>query len=130
MAMTLQAEGIHRLEWHNATLDCSGEPCLDGARDQGASVPIPGGRMGSRILSYREVTSSAGSIQGNATPWAILVGGSRLTTGIDGWLRLPNAHVQGDCNDAPCADPGGRTLQVQGQVVLQDLAPLASERRV
>lgn len=129
-AVSLQADGIRRMQWHNATLACSTEACLDGARDQGFSVPIPGGWARSRVLSIREVTTSNGVLEGTGTPWSVVAGGARLSADVQGWLRLPNAHVEGQCGEAACADPAGRTLQVQGQISLQDLEPVGPDRRV
>ncbi|MHB1260920.1 MAG: hypothetical protein ACYC2H_04310 [Thermoplasmatota archaeon] len=128
LGLSLQAQGIHRTQWHNATLDCSTESCLDGAREQGFTTPTPGGWVGGRILPIREVGSADGTIRGSGTPWAVATGASKLTMDVDGWLRLPNAYVEGQCGEGACADPAGRTLQVQGNILLSDMAPLDGQR--
>jgi hypothetical protein len=114
---TLEARGVRRAEWYNATVACPGSPCPDapgysahGAGPAGASVRV-------EERNYTALVTSGGSAAGSGRAMAAAVGGGRIDVAVAGGLRLPEARLD-PCPD-PCA-PGG-TLRAEGNVTLAGL---------
>lgn len=122
---TLEAVGVHRTEWHNAAVYCpDSSRCPDGARDSTASVPIPAGRVETRLVPYLEIVGAKGRLHGKGNALAIAVGGATVDAALDGWLRLPAATLRAPC-PPNCQTPARQTFQAQGQIILEGLAPMS-----
>ncbi|MEA3202866.1 MAG: hypothetical protein QOI63_532 [Thermoplasmata archaeon] len=121
--MTLQAQGLHRVLWHNATLSCSrASACPDSGKPWSRAVELRGTNWIQR-LSYIDLASSSGSMEGSAWAWGLASGGRSLDATLDGGLRFPGAYVTGQCPANPCLDPKGKTLLADGKLRLLGLTP-------
>jgi DNA-binding transcriptional ArsR family regulator len=118
---SLAAEGLRRIEWHNATLDCPAAPCPTGAAGWEAGAPLG-------VVATTELAGLGGTLTGNGTAFIAAAGGGALDLAVVGALRLPEATLQGVCGDAACPDPAGRTLRADGNVSLLGLAPASPGR--
>jgi predicted transcriptional regulator len=121
----LNATGVHRVVWHNATLSCSTPACLDPGRPvTHAAMP---GKLLVQQLSYIDVFQANGTLAGAGRMWAVVAGGPRPDLAVDGVFRLPDAHFAGTCPDGPCPDPHGSTFRATGRATLTGLAPDPSD---
>lgn len=121
LAVTLHATGLRQLHWHNASLACARGPCPDAGRP--AAIELGAGSA-SRVerLSYIDVATAGGSLEGGGRVVVAAVGGPALDLAVAGHVRLPGASLAGACPGGPCPDPGGRTFLADGRVELAGLA--------
>jgi DNA-binding transcriptional ArsR family regulator len=120
-AFTLSAVGLRRVEWSNAETHCDAG-CLDGARTQPlGSQPVLGTYATTFRVSFMDVATTTGTLRGAGTAWLAAAGGRSVDLHETGSIRLPLAFRNADCRG--CADPGNRTLLLQGNVTLANLRP-------
>jgi predicted transcriptional regulator len=120
LPFSLHAQGIHRLVWHNATLQCPGL-CPDSGRPSTTHLDDPFGDTELQRLSYIELETNGGTLDGQGSIWEWVAGGSSLNLGLAGSMRLQDASLKGHCPAASCPDPGGKTFLAQGNLTLSDL---------
>jgi DNA-binding transcriptional ArsR family regulator len=117
---TLGATGVHRLVWHNATLQCA-TACVDSGGPSGVSL-TQFGRIAFGIYSYIELTGSSGSLKGQGLALAAAAGGPLVGLELEGKLRLPEAVLGGTCPRGPCPDAGGKTFLASGNISMEGLS--------
>jgi predicted transcriptional regulator len=118
-AFALEASHLRRVIWHNATLDCFGNPCIDAGGPRTASTS---GLFTVSLYSYVDVAAHGGHLAGHGIALAAAGGGPNLDLAVAGKLRLPEAHLIGACPKGPCPDPAGKTFLATGNLTLADLA--------
>jgi predicted transcriptional regulator len=122
---SMHASGVTRLEWHNQTLACE-SACPDSGRPSSTVLDFRG-RTRLERLSYIDVESATGSVEGEGSALGIATGASILEVSLIGDLRLPDAQISGECPKAECPNPDGKTFQAQGNLLLSRLASDSSE---
>lgn len=118
--VTLQATGLHRVEWLNATIDCAEGPCPDAGAPSRRSADAFGPTQLQR-LTFVDVHSPGGRLDGSAQIVASVVGGKAPSMEIQGGLRLPDARLVGQCPQGPCPDPAGQTFLADGRMSLAEI---------
>ncbi|MCA1810545.1 MAG: helix-turn-helix domain-containing protein [Halobacteriales archaeon] len=123
-AFTLHATGLRRAEWSNAETHCE-TGCPDGARTQPiGSQPTLGTYATTLRVSFMDVATTDGAVSGAGTAWLAAAGGRSVDLNESGSIRLPLAYRNAECE---CADPGNRTLFLQGNVTLANLHPAGGD---
>lgn len=111
------AQGIQRMEWHNATLQCAGA-CPDGAGTLGASQDDPMGRDSVQLMFYQELQLAGGTLEGSGQAFAYSAGGGPLNLTLDGAGRFPQSRLEGPCPDGACPGEEGQTVLLEGRLEL------------
>jgi hypothetical protein len=119
-ALRLVASGVRRVEWYNATARCT-MACPDGPSYQAWPVPgWEGARAELRNSTALDARGDGARLSLDGVVAAGLLGGARMDVTVDGWVRLPQAVLEG------CRECGtGRTLRLDGEAL--GLLGLASE---
>ncbi|MFO1534225.1 MAG: winged helix-turn-helix transcriptional regulator, partial [Thermoplasmatota archaeon] len=123
---TLNATGVTRVALHNITLSCA-PACLTPGAPAGATLAALG-EPWVRQLSYINIDSTTGHLEGSGSALAIVAGASVLDATLNGTLRLPDATLSDPCPPGACLeDPAGKTFRPQGEFLLSGLAPAPSD---
>jgi DNA-binding transcriptional ArsR family regulator len=127
--LSISATGIHHLEWHNATISCSSVSCPDSGQPMSTSINTTWGNWVQR-LSYIHLAATGGALQGSGQVYLAASGAASLDAALSGTLRLPEAHLRGDCPHGPCPDAAGKTFLAQGTLNLTGIAREETEGRL
>jgi DNA-binding MarR family transcriptional regulator len=120
----LDVRGLHRVEWHNATVACPGSPCPDGARPYGPAFAIPNGTAYAKTMPFLDLHPTAGTLSGQGSALYLVALGQGMDFLLQGRARFPEAVLSGECGGKTCPDPAGRTFQAEGELELHGLAPM------
>jgi hypothetical protein len=119
-AFWLEASGVRRLEWYNATVSCSSAACPDAPAYQPHALPLRGGDR-AEVRNYTELATWGGHATASGHALLAAVGGGHLDGTLDGSLRLPGAHLGACAPDCPGTEGG--TLRAEGNLTLSGLEP-------
>lgn len=116
---TMKGQGLQAVEWHNLGASCATSSCPAGSqRDVRTSQgPLWNLTAGSYGFTHLELAGN-NSLQGDAVPRMIAVGGPDLELAVQGWLRMPNAAGGEAC--ASCIQDGA-TVTTTGAISLRHL---------
>jgi predicted transcriptional regulator len=119
--VALHIGGIQNLLWHNATIECRSSSCPDSSQTWTLSTEA-GGTTRLARMSYIELDTARGTLDGSGEVWIAALGGTSLGLGLQGEVRLPDTSLHGKCGSRDCPDPNGKTLLAEGNLTLQGLA--------
>lgn len=121
---TLDARGLHRVEWHNATVTCTDSPCPDGARPYGPAFALPNGTAYAKTMPFLDLRPTKGTLTGAGSALYMVALGQGMDFLLEGRARFPEAILSGECGGKTCPNPAGRTFQAEGELELHGLAPM------
>lgn len=111
-AVTVRAEGVHRILWHNASLDCGAGCEFDAGHSyEERSIGTADGAMHS--YEYIALDLDGASLVGTTDAHALAAAGSPATLLANGTVRLPLAECRDCLDDDALADRNG-TIRLAG----------------
>lgn len=118
--VTVHVEGVTVLEWHNAAISCSHDPCPSGGVRDEQGGQLASAEWQQRSLSFVRATADGGTLDFEGTTGLVLAGASALGLHVAGMARFPEA--QGSAC-ASCLEPDGRTFRATGEFTLANVHP-------
>lgn len=120
MPFSIEGKAVQVAEWHNLHTSCDAAPCPEEGVRRTDWTNVSSSGFAREIRAYERLASDhGGPLAFGGTASVILAGSGKLDLFVDGSLRLPSAS---DIESCPaCVALDDRTLQVQGNIVLDDL---------